>query len=100
LTDNLGLVELFCGWKMGTMSIVHQDSVSVITLVTQEGDILMTRHRRALLHLAKENLEERRMLVQHIKMDGMIADGESKPLKGKDCIKSCTFVQGSFNHTR
>ncbi len=64
LTDNLGLVVLFNEFvsllvgKKVQLPIVHQDSTSVVTWVTQGGGVMWTKHLKVRMYLAKEQLEK------------------------------------------
>jgi hypothetical protein len=51
------------------------------------------------MHSSEENLAERHILIQHTKVEAMIANGTSRPLEGKDYIKYCRVVKGGFNST-
>jgi len=88
LTDNFGLVELFEEFitflvkeKIAT-SIIYQDSSSVVSLVTLGGGVTRTKHLRNRMHLAKEVLDLKRLIIKHCRADLMIADGLIKPLEG------------------
>ncbi len=104
LTDNLGLIVLFHEFvsflvgKTVALPIAYQDSTSVVTLVTKGGGVVRTKHLRVRMHLAKEQLEEKRLKIQHVKAEGMVADGASKPLEGEDYQQFRRVVQG-MNYT-
>jgi hypothetical protein len=85
LTDYIGLVELFEDFfsfivnsKLST-PIVFQDRTSVVTLVTQGGGVTQTRHLFNCLHLAKETVDEKQLIIEHCKANLMITDGFTKP---------------------
>jgi hypothetical protein len=105
LTDNLGLIVLFHEFvsflvgKRAALPIAYQDSTSVITLVTKGGGVVRTKHLRVRMHLAKEQLEKKRLLIQHVKAEGMVADGATKPLEGEDYQTFCRVVQGISSTT-
>jgi hypothetical protein len=57
------------------------------------------KHLRGIrMHLVKEQLEKKCMVIQHTRAEGMVADGASKPLEGEDYINYCRVVQG-ISHT-
>jgi hypothetical protein len=85
LTDNIGLVELFYEfWCFVNNNnnmmkpVILQDSTSVLTLITQGGGVTRTKHMRARIYLAKESIDEKRVLVTHCKAENMHTDGASK----------------------
>ncbi len=59
--------------------IVFQDRTSVVTLVTQGGGVTQTRHLFNCLHLAKETVDEKQLIIEHCKANLMITDGFTKP---------------------
>ncbi len=105
LTDNLGLIVLFHEFisflvgKKVALPIAYQDSTSVVTLVTKGGGVVRTKHLRVRMHLAKEQLEKKRLMIQHVKAEGMVADGASKPLEGEDYQNYHRVVQGISSTT-
>jgi hypothetical protein len=88
LSDYVGFIELFQEFISFMVSeklptpIIHQDSTSVITLVTQGGGVTRTRHLRNRMHLVKEAVDDKRLDIRHCKTMNMIADGFTKPLEG------------------
>jgi hypothetical protein len=101
LTDNIGMVELFhefwCFLNNNNellKPIIHQDSTSVLTLITQGGGVTRTKHMRARMFLAKESIDEGRVAVKHCKAEHMYADGASKSLEGEMFNKYAAIVQG------
>ncbi len=105
LTDNLGLVVLFhefvtflAGQKV-PLPLVYQDSTLVVTLVMQGGGVTHKKHLRVRMHLTKESLEKKQLLIKHTKAEGMIADGASKPLEGKELNTYRRVVQGISSTT-
>jgi hypothetical protein len=102
LSDNIGLVELFHEFITFLVSdkiptpIIYQDCTSVITLVTQGGGVTRTRHLRNRMHLVKEAIDERRLIVYHCKASKMIADGLTKLLEGAE-FKHFIHDLGIFN---
>jgi hypothetical protein len=105
LSDNIGLVELFHEFITFLVSdkvptpIVYQDSTSVIALVTQGGGVTRTRHLRNRMHLVKEAIDERRLIVHHCKANEMIADGLTKPLESAE-FKQFINDLGIFNKSK
>jgi hypothetical protein len=98
LTDYIGLDELFEEFisfilndKLPT-TIFLQDSTSVVTLVTQGSGVTRTRHLRNRMHLAKEAVDEDRLIIKHCKANLMIADGFTKPLKGSEFQQLCSSL--------
>jgi hypothetical protein len=96
LTDNIGLVELFeefvtflVNEKIAT-PIIYQDSSSVVSLVTLGGGVTRTKHLRNRMHLAKEAVDLKRLIIKHCRVELMIADGLTKPLEG---IEFQQFIQ-------
>ncbi len=51
------------------------------------------------MYLAKEQLEKKRLVIQHVKAEGMVADGSSKPLEGEDYQQFRRVVQGISSTT-
>jgi hypothetical protein len=94
LTDNLGVVMLFHEFvsflvqKNVPLPIVHHDCSAVVKLVTQGGGVTRTKHLRVRIHLAKEQIKKKRLVIKHTKAEEMVADGASKPLKGEDFLSS------------
>jgi hypothetical protein len=74
--------------------IIHQDSTSVLSLITQGGGATRTKHLQARVHLAKESIDEARVTVVHCKAETMYADGASKSLEGEQFHKYASVVQG------
>jgi hypothetical protein len=105
LTDNLGLIVLFHEYvsflvgKKIALPIAYQDSTSVVTLVTKGGGVVRTKHLRVRMHLAKEQLKKKHLVIQHVKAEGMVADGASKPSEGEDYQNFCRVVQGISSTT-
>jgi hypothetical protein len=101
LMDNIGLVELFDEFisflfndKIPT-PVIYQDHSSVVSLVTQEGGIMRTRHIRNCMHLAKEAVDLIRLVIRHCNANSMIADGFTKPLEGIEFQQVYSRTHGS-----
>jgi hypothetical protein len=90
LSDNVGFVELFheflsfilnCSVEVPT---VYQDNTSVISLVTNGGGKVRTKHLRTRMYLTMEAIQEKKLHVKYIHKLEMSADGLTKVLKGSD----------------
>jgi hypothetical protein len=90
LTGNIGLVELFEEFVAFLINetiatpVVSQGSSSVVSLVTLGGGVTRTKHLRNRMHLAKEAVDLKRLIIKHCRAELMIADGLTKPLEGID----------------
>jgi hypothetical protein len=90
LSNNLGCIELFYEFipfiANGKVEIplIYQDNTSVITMVTSGGGIMQTKQMRSRIILVLESLKKQRVTICYIHTSGMIADGLTKPIKGKD----------------
>ncbi len=100
LTDNLRLVELFqefmqflTGRELPIPKI-YQDCTAVVTLVTKGGGMARTKHFRARIQLGRESVQEKRVIVEYLKAEEMIADGFSKPYDPAEHKKFAIRVQG------
>ena len=80
--------------KRALMLIIYQDSTYLISLITKGGGITRMKHLRATLHIAKELVELKEILVSYLNTKDMPADGASKPLEGKAQKDYGTFVLG------
>jgi hypothetical protein len=93
LSDNLALVELFSEFvafvtdSKEIKPVIYQDSTSVITMVTEGGGAVRTKHMRTRMHLVLEAVRQNRAEIRYIGTKGMKADGLSKPLEGLDFVK-------------
>jgi hypothetical protein len=72
--------------------IILQDSTPVITLVTKGGGVTRTRHLRTRMHLAKEALDEQRIIIRQCNTKLLIADGFTKPLEGFDFQQFIKYI--------
>jgi hypothetical protein len=101
LTDNLGLVELFHEFvsfligRKALVPVVYQDLTSVISLVTEGGGVTRTKHMRARMHLGKESVDSKRIMVKYMNTKQMPADGASKILEGAAFQQFADVVQGA-----
>jgi hypothetical protein len=92
LSDELGFVELFAEF-LGFVTnseplkpVVHQDSTSVITMVTEGGGATRTKHMRTRLHLVIEAVKEDRIEIKYKNTKEMKADGLTKALGGAEFV--------------
>jgi hypothetical protein len=69
---------------MVEVPVVYQDNTLVISLVTVVGVVVRTKHLRDRIHLAKEAINEKRILVRYVQILEMIADRLTKTLEGED----------------
>jgi hypothetical protein len=92
LSDELGFVELFAeflGFVTNSKPLkpmVHQDSTSVITMVTEGGGATRTKHMRTRLHLVIEAVKEDRIEIKYKNTKEMKADGLTKALGGAEFV--------------
>jgi hypothetical protein len=100
LTDNLRLVELFqefmqflTGMEL-PVPVIYQDCTAVVTLVTKGGGMARTKHFRARIHLGRESVQDKRVIVEYLKAEEMIADGFSKPYDPAEHKKFAMQIQG------
>jgi hypothetical protein len=90
LSDNLGFIELFQEFvtfitnAKVEVPLIFQDNTSVISMVTTGGGMTRTKHMRTRMFLVLESLKEKRVTIRYIHTSGMIADGLTKPIEGKD----------------
>ncbi len=90
LSDYVGFIELFhefissLTYDQISPPIIYQDSMSVITLVTQGGGVTRTRHLCNRMHLVKEAVDANKINIRHCRTNEMIADGFTKPLEGTE----------------
>jgi len=56
----------------------------VISLVTEGGGIMRTKHMRSRMFLVLEAVKEKRARIRYVHTSGMLADGISKPIDGTD----------------
>ncbi len=62
--------------------LIYQDSTSVISLVTKDGGIVLTKHLRVRMNLCREAVDEKRIRIAYVHTTKMLADGLMKPLEG------------------
>jgi hypothetical protein len=72
LSDNLALVELFSEFVAFVTDseeikpLVYQDSTSVITMVTEGGGVVRTKHMRTRMHLVLEAVRQNRVKIGYV----------------------------------
>jgi hypothetical protein len=100
LSDNLANIEVFAelmefitGEKAIT-PVIYQDNTSVISLVTQGGGMMRTKHLRARVNLVLEAVAEKRVKVVYVSTEKMIADGLTKVLGSSLFYKFAKHVLG------
>jgi hypothetical protein len=100
LTDNLGLVELFCEFlefvsqSLVPVPTIYQDCSAVVSLVTKGGGKTRTKHLRARMNLAKEMVDKGRAVIVHTNAPYMRADGLTKPYEEAKHKKFAKVIQG------
>jgi hypothetical protein len=76
LLDNLGLVELiqellcFVTSSKIETPLIYQDNTSVISLVTEGGGIMQTKHMRSRMFLVLEAVKEKRVHIRYVHCRG------------------------------
>jgi hypothetical protein len=90
LSDNLSFVEIFVEF---VEFIINQrlrvpeicpDNTSIITLVTQRGGVMRTKHLRTRMTLVLKAVQENRVEIDYLPTEHMLADGLTKILEGKE----------------
>jgi hypothetical protein len=100
LTDNIQFVELFAEFLSFIMNwtvqipLIYQDCTALISLVTECGGVVRTKHLRVRRELCKESLEQKRFKIKHIHTSKMIANGLSKPLEGTPFLTFASKLLG------
>ena len=90
LSVNLEFVELFHEFisfitnSKVEIPLIYQDNTSFISMVMSGGGITHTKHMRSRMFLVLELLKEQRVTIRYIHTSGMVADGLTKPIDGKD----------------
>lgn len=90
LSDNLGFVELFQEFITFVtnakieITLIFQDNTSIISMVTTGGGITRAKHMRTRMFLVLESIKDKRETIHYIHTSGMIANGLTKPIDGKD----------------
>jgi hypothetical protein len=89
LSDNISFIELFAEFfafitnTKFVSPMIYQDCTAVISLVTECGGVVRTKHLRVRMELCKEALKEQRIRVSYVSTDKMLADGLTKALEGQ-----------------
>ena len=74
--------------------LIYQDCSAVISLVTECGGVVRTKHLRVRMELCTEGLEQKRFEVKYLHTSKMIADGLLKPLEGKPFLTFANTLLG------
>jgi len=88
-TDSGSFIELFAEFfafitnTKFVSPMIYQDCTAVISLVTECGGAVRTKHRRVRMELCKEALKEKRIRISYVSTDKMLADGLIKALEGQ-----------------
>ena len=96
LSDNIYFVELFNEFlsfilnKKLEQPLIYEDCKAVITLVTEGGGVMRTKHLRVRMELCKEALQDQKFTLEYISTKAMIADGLTKALEG---VEFTTFAE-------
>jgi hypothetical protein len=81
LTDNIGLIEpfeefvAFATDRKPMIPVIYQDSSSVVSLVTKQVGVTRGKHLQARKNLAKEAIKENCIVVKHVMVPKMKANG-------------------------
>jgi hypothetical protein len=93
LSDDVGFIELFAEFVAFVTNseqmkpLIYQDSISVITMVTEGGGVTRTKTMRTRMNLVLEVVKEDRIEVKYINTKGIEADGLSKSLGGASFLE-------------
>ena len=96
LSDNIYFVELFNEFLSFILNrklecpLIFEDCKAVISLVTEGGGVMRTKHLRVRMELCKEALQDKKYELRYISTKEMVADGLTKALKG---LASTTFAE-------
>ncbi len=47
------------------------------------------------MHLAKEQVDKKRLIIKYTKAEDMVADGASKPVEGENFLNYCRVILGT-----
>jgi len=92
LSDNIQFVELFAEFMAFITNseieapVIYEDCTAVITLVTEGGGVMRTKHLRVRMELCKQPLQEGKFTIKYVNTKQMLADGLTKALEGDDFI--------------
>ena len=84
LSDNVHFAELFAEFMAFNMNskyikpLVYEDCTAVISLVTEGGGLVRTKHLRVRMELVKQALQEERIVLRYVNTKQMLADGLTK----------------------
>ena len=92
LSDNIHFAELFAEFlafimnRNYTRPLIYEDCTAVISLVTEGGGVVRTKHLSVRMELAKQALQDERIVVKYINTKQMLADGLTKALEGEEFV--------------
>jgi len=101
LSDNIQFIELFAEFIAFITNtdiqspMIFEDCTAVITLVTEGGGVMRTKHLRVRMELCKQALREGKVKIQYVNTKQMIADGLTKALEGEDFIVFAEHLLGT-----
>ena len=75
--------------------LVYEDCTAVISLVTEGGGVVRTKHLRVRMELVKQALQEERIMLRYVNTKQMLADGLTKALEGEDLLVFAEHMLGS-----
>ena len=92
LSDNVHFAEFFVEFMAFIINtkyikpLVYEDCTAVISLVTEGGGVVRTKHVRVRMELVKQALQDGRIEIHYVNMKHMLADGLTKVLEGEDFV--------------
>ena len=101
LSDTVQFVELFAEFLAFitnteiTSPIIYEDCTAVITLVTEGGGVMKTKHLRVCMELCRQALQETKFKIEYVNTKQMIADGLTKALEGDEFIEFAENLLGT-----
>jgi len=96
LSDNIYFVELFNEFLSFILNrklerpLIFKDCKAVISLVTEGGGVMRTKHLRVRMEFCKRALQDKKYELHYISTKEMVADGLTKALEG---LESTTFAE-------
>jgi len=100
LSDNIHFAELFAEFlafvfnRKYTRPLIYEDCTAVISLVTEGGGVVRTKHLRVRMELVKQALKDKRIIIKYINTKQMLADGLTKALEGEDFVRFAEHLLG------
>ncbi len=80
------------------MPVIYQDYQAVVSLVTEGGGIMRTKHLRARMNLGKEMIDEGCGSVEYKRAEEMVAYGFSKPYDPVAHKSFAAIIQGEVEN--